>query len=1143
MSTSRLSRRRRVEQARIRSVRASGANSSVGRESQVTENRDTHHGQDGAHNVNVQSQTTFVQSRTIESSVFRVKECSENVSESEIQRNPAHSQVSANEVPPAITNSCADFPMNFCRAGEEFAFSETCDSMFVGGFEAEHDRARRGKSRKRKQRFVENDSESTRTLRDDSVMPFRPSGTLIPRNVRAVVSLPGGDVGEGSGNANGIGRLKPTDSMFQHGNNEPPSPSCSPPKSPIEDIGPQGTQRCAHLSVEEGPKHPEQQKGNPFCDERIGTFVEDFDPGNASSEDAENIDVEHSQAHRPLHTVRQFGGPLHVHESTQFPSPGSRKIHEGAGEKSGREMTGGESRTSYHVISFDCVLDHVLARYEGLLRPQNVHLAKFLRTSLSLDAKSLFVRIYYRKCCWHSNLSLQASYGDVDVPYAIAELIKTGLLITSEALQDDGDRCARLHCARSVLEDMVLEEMRSVCPVVACGKMLLRYSRSALHSAMINILDADSWGGAQTVKVDTIGAPQDGKRRMRQATIDGSNPADNLAFAILKKGYVRLPRYVRDHLERIHFLFFFEEGHDSPWVALAETGKLRFPKYECVSNLSVFPSRKVFEDFEEARSVDLTTQNCVENKAWGRALFYGSIGEVEVLGYVRRNQQLSGKTEQGQPSRRNRGAVGVWSQWLDLRAAPSCEAGAISRTNSARILAADERFLGCVETQLLHPFLRRFSPIWKYASAAWRSVKALEALKEYKSAVQRIGMLLESGLLASKRGQMMDRLTINLVHLGSDEQALVVICDALRGDESRLDRGTRYALARRGSAIHRRLRRPAELCKVAETVSTEKKRATVVNEAVLKSRPAEIVVAMRFDQKQIPVRIFRALARPTIAPADSSKHVFAGETAPVTECARVVGVKAQFFGINDDLAVSVEELALEWYECRSGWTGRHSEGGELRFLWCLLMWDAIYAPVPDVFQTPCQIAPWDLATEAFYSSRKAIIDGQVQNISTMSVAALASTIRSSYEDETRRGVSCIGQMWDACSVEDLVCIACGIGARALSRVCELLCKNFSYWSGGFPDLVLWKRDEGFAAPSSACQARSKLVEVKSQNDRLSDRQRAWLSELLDAGADCEVFQVVGQETRLNAGRLVDSDLDYVQLLQLGCGKFDLEGEI
>ena len=43
-----------------------------------------------------------------------------------------------------------------------------------------------------------------------------------------------------------------------------------------------------------------------------------------------------------------------------------------------------------------------------------------------------------------------------------------------------------------------------------------------------------------------------------------------------------------------------------------------------------------------------------------------------------------------------------------------------------------------------------------------------------------------------------------------------------------------------------------------------------------------------------------------------------------------------------------------------------------------LRWDVIMAPLPDVFRSPFQTAPLDLATDAFYPSRRSLVDDCLQ---------------------------------------------------------------------------------------------------------------------------------------------------------------------
>lgn len=69
-----------------------------------------------------------------------------------------------------------------------------------------------------------------------------------------------------------------------------------------------------------------------------------------------------------------------------------------------------------------------------------------------------------------------------------------------------------------------------------------------------------------------------------------------------------------------------------------------------------------------------------------------------------------------------------------------------------------------------------------------------------------------------------------------------------------------------------------------------------------------------------------------------------------------VGAKNRFYCV-DGSQCGVEELALEYYsgEDGGGWKGMHTESEIWLTIFGLLMWDAIFADVPDVFQTKFQV--------------------------------------------------------------------------------------------------------------------------------------------------------------------------------------------
>lgn len=64
------------------------------------------------------------------------------------------------------------------------------------------------------------------------------------------------------------------------------------------------------------------------------------------------------------------------------------------------------------------------------------------------------------------------------------------------------------------------------------------------------------------------------------------------------------------------------------------------------------------------------------------------------------------------------------------------------------------------------------------------------------------------------------------------------------------------------------------------------------------------------------------------------------------------GVKSKFQG-DDGNVYGVEQYVLQHYS-KLQWSGIHCEGSVFKTLFALLMWDCIFADIPDVFQTPFQ---------------------------------------------------------------------------------------------------------------------------------------------------------------------------------------------
>ena len=75
-----------------------------------------------------------------------------------------------------------------------------------------------------------------------------------------------------------------------------------------------------------------------------------------------------------------------------------------------------------------------------------------------------------------------------------------------------------------------------------------------------------------------------------------------------------------------------------------------------------------------------------------------------------------------------------------------------------------------------------------------------------------------------------------------------------------------------------------------------------------------------------------------------------------------------------------------------------------------------------------------------------------------------------------------------------------LGAKAISHIIIKYALDFKNWSHGLPDLFLWNIDTKEA----------KFVEVKSETDRLSYMQKAWIAYLKQGNISVEVCFVKDQ---------------------------------
>ncbi|KAI0564802.1 Fanconi-associated nuclease 1-like protein [Gracilaria domingensis] len=787
-----------------------------------------------------------------------------------------------------------------------------------------------------------------------------------------------------------------------------------------------------------------------------------------------------------------------------------------------------KSSKRYYLRAFDYVVREVLARNKHILNGIECKIVTLIKSGISFDAKALFVRIYRRtQPQWYRVKGLEESYDqELNVTAAVEELCRANIVISSEYASQGSELAARV-LARDLLPTLNLDEVKKLCDCLVDSRKLKRLPKNKLIPNLRRMLLSSLSGKKATGKA-------------LQMTLTGLTPSQLLSRAVLKKAghSIRIPDHVLTSLEKVHFLFFLEEGHDSPNIILADTGKAKFPDYQCHPASTIFPSRNAFDDYRKALSLEQELDKCLTTKAYFEAVNLGSIAELEVREFFERprmgyeNAPL-GKDEKDQ----------------------TCCASLAGCGGSKKSFYRKEKDRINALNQLHHPFFRRYTAQWVYVRACYHSVHAFECLREYESAVELLKLLLSTYLVPKRRGKCLNRITINMFkHLGKPHDALNIIEKALDPKEDRLHLGDRLALARRGAAICRKLkmsskRRKPDIEVVDEDgIYTTEEPRTVSD--VAPELPENIAVILKESGAKVRVRKIYGKSLNVQAKEFQTQNneeesaindpwyqnmVDRSGDSQQSMSSRSLALnsRALFSSFRRDGGnVSVEEYCLEWYFGKEGWCGIHDEGKSIRFLFSLFMWEsALFAFVPDVFQTPFQDKPLDLFTEAFYQSRSEGIENRLQDISVMSSSEVFSEVESCFE--RYNGTRAIGCDWNSYTASNLAAVGAGLGGSALSHCFRLLSQDYNYWAGGLPDLTLWKE---LSSDKSAFA--TKLVEVKSARDTLSERQKAWLLEIEKAGVLCEVCKVVESKTSANARDLEEARLDEVSIEALNAASAD-----
>ncbi|KAH8155271.1 uncharacterized protein LAJ45_00281 [Morchella importuna] len=141
----------------------------------------------------------------------------------------------------------------------------------------------------------------------------------------------------------------------------------------------------------------------------------------------------------------------------------------------------------------------------------------------------------------------------------------------------------------------------------------------------------------------------------------------------------------------------------------------------------------------------------------------------------------------------------------------------------------------------------------------------------------------------------------------------------------------------------------------------------------------------------------------------------------------------------------------------------------------------------------------DLFTDGFYPARLSEINHRLAELSNGGAAAIIENI----DREHRCRRTCIVGLDWSFAKEDLLEIVDCIGGDALGIICKVFCQEYRQRASGLPDLFLWNPKKKLCMFS----------EVKSENDRLGDKQRLWIHVLSGAGVKVELCAAVARNQK------------------------------
>ncbi|RAH71827.1 fanconi-associated nuclease 1 [Aspergillus aculeatinus CBS 121060] len=749
-----------------------------------------------------------------------------------------------------------------------------------------------------------------------------------------------------------------------------------------------------------------------------------------------------------------------------------------------------KGRSSIYVDAFNLALETVLDEEAHLFDEVEMEVFKQWQ-ELDYEAQYLYVRLFLRKTsAWH-RINRLGYYSDIaDMPRVVTSLRHPRCLPTSSCPLSTGENPADIDPAPSLRltgEFRFAEHMDQITTLEEASSLLL------LDELKMLAKEAKVQGKSKNELIAALhrsSQKQTGlgwNSKPATAVSNGLNRDDHFMQKIFDYtgDCIRLSAGPLALFERVHLVFY----RSTEWtekslttIILAKISRKKFPEYIVCRSSSIFPTRAFLLEFEIA----LRTQFQIDN-----ILEFSGTPTVE---HLTRIKDLAYK---------------VYPRWRAL-------------------LAEEQRKEETIYEYGEGAYLRRFSPAWVYTRIIHKGLHPLGRFKEHQEEHRLLTELLDQRLFhAARRGAWYQRKALLEEHYmwaltpfegrSEDAQRKHWRRVALRTCETGLEDPNCHLI------FHYDLQK--RIMKLERALKIVKREQHDFGHVRL-AKPAERTIAGIQIVEPEPASVWETADSPSAANGNSSNHSNSTRRGRPT-----VWVDEREGG-----ECRVETMCLNWYR-EQGWKGYHSEGGIVRTLFSYLFYDILFTTyVPNVFQTPFQTSPLDLHTDAFYPTRASEINHRLAELTTPGAAE--RLLRAVHARESPTQTCAVGLDWSF-ALDDLVELVRCFPGEALAAICKVLAQEYSVRGGGVPDLLVWRvfddaeqpgtgggggaagadageegRQAGKLAEQKGRFGEVMFVEVKSENDRLSDTQRLWIHVLSGAGVRVELCNAVAREVRV-----------------------------